>query len=360
MFSYLLHRQHDTNATIYACKVDGCSFSSLRSDKYLEHMKRYHPNPSTNTENPIPKNASAPQSSVSSEPFVIKSSTTQKIAQLNQATLITSQHPLLHQHQHLQQHPEEGIQIISVEASIPTNPMRDQMDEGSLSQFQEDERNNQSSPIPTKNVDNGGGLKPPIILSRRLNTSPVIGIINMSSSHQHIVKEDSSSSGSCNNETAAPSSSSLLSHSSSVVQLSVQKTSISNVAITDGGQVSNEIQALKLTTKIDSSGLSFDNSTQIREIATTTNVLAATSTTEGNSSHHRLAKNVFNTISPPNKTVTDALSTFSDTPPVPLEEPTMFSNNAEETLFSNDGGGTELDEVVDSVISNSNPSSMQF
>lgn len=36
-------RQHDTNATIFKCKVNNCVFKSLRSDKYIEHMKKYHP-----------------------------------------------------------------------------------------------------------------------------------------------------------------------------------------------------------------------------------------------------------------------------------------------------------------------------
>ena len=36
-------RQHDRNAISYSCNIPGCTFSSLRSDKYLEHVKRYHP-----------------------------------------------------------------------------------------------------------------------------------------------------------------------------------------------------------------------------------------------------------------------------------------------------------------------------
>ncbi len=36
-------RQHDTSATVYKCKVNSCIFKSLRSDKYLEHVKKYHP-----------------------------------------------------------------------------------------------------------------------------------------------------------------------------------------------------------------------------------------------------------------------------------------------------------------------------
>ena len=36
-------RQHDQNATIFKCKVNNCVFKSLRSDKYIEHMKKYHP-----------------------------------------------------------------------------------------------------------------------------------------------------------------------------------------------------------------------------------------------------------------------------------------------------------------------------
>ena len=98
------------------------------------------------------------------------------------------------------------------------------------------------------------------------------------------------------------------------------------------------------------------NTNPIGEIATHVVTTTAAALMEERAS--RLAKNVFNTISPPNKTVTDALSTFSDTPPVPLEEPSVFSGNPNETIFTA-AGGTELDDVVDSVISNSN-SSLQF
>ena len=42
-------RQHDTNATIFRCKVSNCVFKSLRSDKYIEHMKKYHPATTTTT-----------------------------------------------------------------------------------------------------------------------------------------------------------------------------------------------------------------------------------------------------------------------------------------------------------------------
>lgn len=37
-------RQHDTNATIFRCNVSNCIFKTLRSDKYIEHVKKYHPN----------------------------------------------------------------------------------------------------------------------------------------------------------------------------------------------------------------------------------------------------------------------------------------------------------------------------
>lgn len=36
-------RQHDTNATIFKCTVANCVFKTLRSDKYIEHVKKYHP-----------------------------------------------------------------------------------------------------------------------------------------------------------------------------------------------------------------------------------------------------------------------------------------------------------------------------
>ena len=115
-------------------------------------------------------------------------------------------------------------------------------------------------------------------------------------------------------------------------------------------------QALKITRNtIDSSCTStFGTVTQAQVVSTATTSSAGVTMDDRSS---RLAKNVFNTISPPNKTVTDALSTFSDTPPVPLEEPSMFSANPTDNIFST-GGGTELDAVVDSVISNSNSSTV--
>ena len=49
-------RQHDTNATIFRCKVNNCSFKSLRSDKYIEHVKKYHPTTSPSSPNSISNN----------------------------------------------------------------------------------------------------------------------------------------------------------------------------------------------------------------------------------------------------------------------------------------------------------------
>ena len=47
-------RQHDTNATIFNCNITNCSFKTLRSDKYIEHVKKYHPTEEQNaTENHI-------------------------------------------------------------------------------------------------------------------------------------------------------------------------------------------------------------------------------------------------------------------------------------------------------------------
>lgn len=47
-------RQHDTNATIFNCNITNCSFKTLRSDKYIEHVKKYHPTEEQNaTENQI-------------------------------------------------------------------------------------------------------------------------------------------------------------------------------------------------------------------------------------------------------------------------------------------------------------------
>ena len=50
-------RQHDTNATIFNCNITNCSFKTLRSDKYIEHVKKYHPTEEQNaTENQIINN----------------------------------------------------------------------------------------------------------------------------------------------------------------------------------------------------------------------------------------------------------------------------------------------------------------
>ena len=47
-------RQHDTNATIFNCNITNCSFKTLRSDKYIEHVKKYHPTEEQNaTENQL-------------------------------------------------------------------------------------------------------------------------------------------------------------------------------------------------------------------------------------------------------------------------------------------------------------------
>ena len=302
-------------------------------------MKRYHPTTSND-----PSSSASIKTHATTEAFLVKS-IPQKITQLTPS--IITQHPLLH-HPTSSHPPQEGVQMVS--ATIPTttqDPIPD--DENNLLHLQ-DERNNQSSPIPTKNVDTGGGRKPPIVLARTsLNTSPVIGILNMTSPHV-VVKEDSSGS----NENGILSEIASTSSSSNVVQLSVNN--ISNVSLVGGRQENNEIQAFKLKTNIEPSCPTTYSNTlnQMRE--TSTHAVTTTTTMDERSS--RLAKNVFNTISPPNKTVTDALSTFSDTPPVPLEEPSVFSSNPEESIF-NAGGGTELDDVVDSVISNSS-SSLQF
>jgi hypothetical protein len=35
--------QHDYNALKYQCKVKNCQFGTIRSDKFIEHMRRHHP-----------------------------------------------------------------------------------------------------------------------------------------------------------------------------------------------------------------------------------------------------------------------------------------------------------------------------
>lgn len=36
--------QHDFSALRHMCRVDGCDFETLRSDKFVEHMKKHHSN----------------------------------------------------------------------------------------------------------------------------------------------------------------------------------------------------------------------------------------------------------------------------------------------------------------------------
>lgn len=67
-------RQHDLTATVYTCAVANCSFKSLRSDKYLEHVKKYHPEDGQGGDEKKPTTATTIITSVKSPPPV-KSST---------------------------------------------------------------------------------------------------------------------------------------------------------------------------------------------------------------------------------------------------------------------------------------------
>ena len=80
-------RQHDTNATIFNCNITNCSFKTLRSDKYIEHVKKYHPTEEqTATENQINHqlNITTPIM-VKTENNLLLSSTT-----INNPTLLTT------------------------------------------------------------------------------------------------------------------------------------------------------------------------------------------------------------------------------------------------------------------------------
>ena len=369
------HRQHDTNATIYACKIGGCSFNSLRSDKYLEHMKRYHPT----TQVSGMKNTSSPSKitsikSDSSDTAPVQKATesfvynTQNIVKFGSLYTTSTHLPSLHQVQraqpvtsHANSQTETHILSVVPETSFPSvssAPMSYLQNEAVISGNDliplDAERDNQSSPIPTKNVDTGSGRKNQGVgQSRNVSiSSPVIGIIHRNISHHSISKEDSSSneSGTIQDPTGESMPTSLSGVMTSGLQLSSDKINGQNGSVsTTGNSIEgfNEIQGLKLATKFQGGCVYENSSLQVLDAVT-----ATSSSTENRSS--RLAKNVFNTISPPNKTVTDALTTFSDTPPVPLEEPSVFAGNPEEgNLFSHHTGEvTELDDVVDSVISN--------
>ena len=42
-------QQHDKNALKYQCRVPNCQFGTIRSDKFVEHMRRHHPTSSEAT-----------------------------------------------------------------------------------------------------------------------------------------------------------------------------------------------------------------------------------------------------------------------------------------------------------------------
>ena len=70
-------RQHDTNATIFNCNITNCSFKTLRSDKYIEHVKKYHPTEEQNaTENQTILNHITTPIMVKTENNLLLSSTT--------------------------------------------------------------------------------------------------------------------------------------------------------------------------------------------------------------------------------------------------------------------------------------------
>ena len=342
-------------------------------------MKRYHPTTQVsgmkNTSSPSKitsiKNDNSDTAPVpkTTESFVYN---TQNIVKFGSLYSTSTHLPSLHQVQQAQPvtshaNPQTETHILSVvpQTSFPS------VSSASISYLQneavvsgnnlihlEAERDNQSSPIPTRNVDTAGGRKNLVVdQTRNVSiSSPVVGIIHRNIRHPSISKDDSSSneSGTIQDTTGETMSTSLSGVMTSGLQLSSDKINEQNGSeSTTGNSITgfNEIQGLKLTTKLQGGCVYENSSLQVQDM--TVNAVTATSSSMENRSS-RLAKNVFNTISPPNKTVTDALTTFSDTPPVPLEEPSVFAGNPEEgNLFSHHTGEvTELDDVVDSVISN--------
>ena len=293
-------------------------------------MKRYHPAPS------IDQLSSSSSSTIKTQPPSTQTETVFVNTPKVTPTVIT-QHPMITLPSPTSQSQEEGMQIIAVESPLPTttsvqNPAEDN---NRIIHHLQVERSNQSSPIPTKNVDTGGGRKLPIIVNKHTKTSPVIGILNMANQNL-VVKDDSMDSDSgLINQLASTSTSSDIPMIGSLI---------------DQGDEEMQ-QAMKITRNATST---FEATSQIQTVHVVSSATSSSTAVTMEDRSSRLAKNVFNTISPPNKTVTDALTTFSDTPPVPLEEPFVFSTNSAENIFSH-GGGTELDAVVD----DSN-SSLQF
>ena len=238
--------------------------------------------------------------------------------------------------------PNTTQQVVQISTDVsPLVTTVDVVDAAGVIELQQ-ERNNQSSPIPTKNVVSGGRCKPspPVFSSMPHNTTtPVIGLLGLTDTKEDCwmsaIDEPPTSTKSIPNRTGefaeAVDKSSLSSNTN-------PQTSIFNNQITfsRAGEnptiTSSSAHILKITSAAKNVGY---NNTQIRNRA--------------NNDRTQLAKNVFNTISPPNKTVTDALETFSDTPPVPLEEPVVWGPSLH-------GGSSELDEVVDAVISNTTAS----
>ena len=202
------------------------------------------------------------------------------------------------------------------------------------------ERNNQSSPIPTKNVVSGGGSKISSVLNRpHYTTAPIIGLVNLTDTKEDWGSAVPGGVSIPTNSIQRGSGKQLAALEEKPSAIPVQTTIFNNqVTFSRAGEnpptTSSTAHVLKLATAKDAV---FSN-TQIRNNA--------------NIARIQLAKNVFNTISPPNKTVTDALETFSDTSPVPLEEPSVWGPSLH-------GTSSELDDVVDAVISNTTES-LQF
>ena len=112
-------RQHDTNAIIFRCKVPNCTFKTQRSDKYKEHVKKYHP---TN----IPPDPPKPLSPLKLTPKTEKSPLKIK-TEINETPTTTTVVNLKAEKSHLIKHERPEIRpaarLLTTAASITATPV---------------------------------------------------------------------------------------------------------------------------------------------------------------------------------------------------------------------------------------------
>ena len=86
-------RQHDSNATIYQCKVRNCNFKSLRSDKYIEHMKKNHSDLDQQTEQTKTELVKTEHVTTTTKPSLLTTSPFNTISPPNKTVVDTFEEP---------------------------------------------------------------------------------------------------------------------------------------------------------------------------------------------------------------------------------------------------------------------------